>query len=138
MREYQAENKLLFNILYPTIEFCEPWKLSDMEYVQEQFTADDERDGNGLYRWLEKNYDVKSPKMQIALRAQFDAFKLPITSSVHRFTKMWIDALSIWSKITGNNRGNVDIFDRLLDLDHHEQVVASRRCHVTLAAQDLR
>ena len=27
MREYQAENKLLFQILYPTIRFCEPWKL---------------------------------------------------------------------------------------------------------------
>ena len=36
MREYQAENKLLFNILYPTIEFCEPWKLSDMEYQESQ------------------------------------------------------------------------------------------------------
>ena len=83
--------------------------VSDMEYVQEQFTAGDERGGNGLYRWLEKSYDVKSPKMQIALRAQFDASKLPITSSVHHFTKTWIDALSIWSKITGNDKRNVEI-----------------------------
>ena len=37
-----------------------------MEYVQEQFTADDERGGNGLYRWFEKNYDVKSPKMWLS------------------------------------------------------------------------
>ena len=70
--------------------------VSDMEYVQEQFTAGDERGGNGLYRWLENNYDVKSPKMQIALRAQLNAFKLPITSLVHHFTKKWIDALTIW------------------------------------------
>ena len=104
MEQYQKENATLFDIVYDSIDFSSEWEILDVEHVRTNFVKGAVRDGNGLMQWANSFHDPKSDAIQKRLRADLDAYKLPIETSCAALLKTLLDMLSVWGRITGNDK----------------------------------
>ena len=55
-------------------------------------------------QWANSFHDPKSDAIQKRLRADLDAYKLPIETNCATLLKTLLDMLSVWGRITGNDK----------------------------------
>ena len=104
MVQYQEENAKLFDVINLSIDFKTDWEILDSEYISDNFVKGAVRDGNGLMQWAASFHDPKSDAIQKRLRTELEAFKLPIETNQASLLKTLLDMLSIWGRITGNDK----------------------------------
>ena len=117
MAQYQSENAKLFDVVYDSINFSSEWEILDAEHVRTNFINGAVRDGNGLMQWANSFHDPKSDAIQKKLRTDLDAYKLPIDTNCATLLKTLLDMLSVWGRITGNDKTShvkLDSFYRLV------------------------
>ena len=104
MVQYQEENAKLFDAVYLSIDLKTDWEILDSEWISDNFVKGAVRDGNGLMQWAASFHDPKSDAIQKRLRTELEAFKLPIETNQASLLKTLLDMLSIWGRITGNDK----------------------------------
>ena len=91
-----------------------PYEQLDREYITKNFVgasgARSLRDGIGFLRWVESFFDISKEQAQINIKKDFVAkMKIsPADGSRDTMEKAWLDGLSLWKTINGNNE-----FDRV-------------------------
>ena len=106
LRQYQEENTKLFYAFASSINLDGEWQALDMEFIQESFVRDTIRDGNGLLSWFRAKHDIRAPEKQVRLRAELQATKFELNTSLTKLLKTFVDALSIWCKIGDNDKND--------------------------------
>ena len=66
MIQYQRENAKLFDVIYDTIDLASEWETIDLEHIQESFILNQERDGNGLLKWIRSFHDLNSDALPVS------------------------------------------------------------------------
>ena len=84
------------------------------EYITKNFVgasgARNLRDGIGFLRWVESFFDISKEQAQINIKKDFTSKMKMSPSDASRDTmeKSWLDGLSLWKTVNGNNE-----FDRV-------------------------
>ena len=114
LQQYQGENTALYFLVKESVIISGPYEQLDREYITKNFVgasgARSLRDGIGFLRWVESFFDISKEQAQINIKKDFVAkMKIsPADGSRDTMEKAWLDGLSLWKTINGNNE-----FDRV-------------------------
>jgi hypothetical protein len=102
--EYRAENTALYHLIFSTIDLSGIREETDIAHITRHFHHGVHRDGNGLLHWLDSFADCSATGEQDRLQTSLADAKLPpggVTIPV--LEKHFVDILTMWTKITGND-----------------------------------
>ena len=114
LQQYQGENTALYFLVKESVIISGPYEQLDREYITKNFVgasgARSLRDGIGFLRWVESFFDISKEQAQINIKKDFIAkMKIsPADGSRDTMEKAWLDGLSLWKTVNGNNE-----FDRV-------------------------
>ena len=104
-----SENTKLYFLVKDSVDISGAYEQLDTDHINKSFVgaagSRSLRDGLGFLNWVESFFDITKDDAQILLKRQF-ASKMkinPTGASIAVLEKTWLDGLSIWKRITGND-----------------------------------
>ena len=108
-KQYLSENTKLYFLMKDSVDISGAYEQLDTDHINKSFVgaagSRSLRDGLGFLNWVEGFFDITKDDAQIMLKQQFTS-KMKVNStgvSIATLEKTWLDGLSIWKRITGNN-----------------------------------